>query len=108
MKRVCFLEHLFGNASTVLECSCCRIHSNVAAPFCSGLVCIHAAALFDNIMGLPFVLLSALLTGLSYLSSLLVMFAWKQDFLQAARAVRYTELEDAVAGFERGGRCCLS
>jgi hypothetical protein len=32
----CFIVHLFGSApicaSTVSECSCCRIHGNVAAP----------------------------------------------------------------------------
>ncbi len=34
--KCCFMVHLFQNApicaSTVLECSCCRIHRYVAAP----------------------------------------------------------------------------
>ncbi len=36
VRKRCFMVHLFGNApisaSTVLECSCCRIHRNIAAP----------------------------------------------------------------------------
>ncbi len=33
MLKGCFIVHLFGNVpSTVLECSCCRIHRYVATP----------------------------------------------------------------------------
>ncbi len=48
MWKGCFIVHLFLNAlkcaSTVLECSCCRIHRYVAAPLTSNLTRFRRAS----------------------------------------------------------------
>ena len=55
---------------------------------CIGLVCIHALALIHpKIFDLLAILIAASMSGLGYLSMLLIMFAWQQDFIQAAKAV---------------------
>ncbi len=78
MWKGCFIVHLFGNApicaSSVLECSCCRIHRYVAAPLHP--CCWAADDRLAGIASLPHFFSPSLTTGRTELFLYLLPSLW--------------------------------